>query len=198
MKPTCIANANKYGHIISNMWVPSYLLKINFILMKTYKIIIPLLLLIIFSSCENDNETDKVKPVIDLSIQDAYPVNCDTLYFGESFELKVLFKDNVELGSTRAFSIDIHNNFKHHSHSNEVTECSLDPIKDPVNPFLFIEVYNIPAGKSDYQTNMSISIPSGNGNGAYDEGDYHFFISLTDKEGWSAQKGLSIKMLYRE
>ncbi|NBC83928.1 MAG: DUF4625 domain-containing protein [Bacteroidetes bacterium] len=146
------------------------------------------------NSCEKEDKIDNVKPVIDLSIQGAFPVNCDTLFFGESFELKVLFTDNAELGS---YSIDIHNNFDHHSHSTEVTECSLDPIKDPVNPFLFIEDYNIPAGQSDYQTNMSISIPSSNGNGVYDEGDYHFFISLTDKEGWSAQKGLSIKMLHR-
>ena len=151
-------------------------------------------MLIFFNSCEKKDEIDKVKPVIDLSIQNAFPVNCDTLYFGESFELKVLFTDNAELGS---YSIDIHNNFDHHSHSTEVTECSLDPIKDPINPFLFIEDYNIPAGQSDYQTNMSISIPSSNGNGDYDEGDYHFFISLTDKEGWSSQKGLSIKMLHR-
>ncbi len=165
--------------------------------MKTYRIIIPFLLLIIFNSCEKEKEIDKEKPIIDLSIPEAFPVNCDTLYFGESFELRVLFKDNAELGSTKAFSIDIHNNFDHHSHSTEVTECSLDPIKDPVNPFLFIEDYDIPAGQSDYQTNISFSLPSGNGNGAYDEGDYHFFISLTDKEGWSAQKGLSIKMLHR-
>ena len=151
-------------------------------------------MLISFNSCGKEDEIDKVKPVIDLSIQNAFPVNCDTLYFGESFELKVLFTDNVELGS---YSIDIHNNFDHHSHSTEVTKCSLDQIKDPVNPFLFIDDYNIPAGQSDFQTNMPISIPSGNRNGAYDEGDYHFFISLTDKEGWSAQKGLSIKMLHR-
>jgi hypothetical protein len=162
--------------------------------MKTYKIIIPFLLLLFFNSCEKEDEIDKVKPFIDLTMQDAFPVNCDTLYFGESFELKVLSTDNAELGS---FSIDIHNNFDHHSHSTEVTECSLDPIKDPVNPFLFIEDYDIPVGQSDYQTNMSILIPSGNGSGDYDEGDYHFFISLTDKEGWSAQKGLSIKMLHR-
>ena len=70
-------------------------------------------------------------------------------------------------------------------------------IKDPVNPFLFIEDYNIPAGQSAYQTNLSISIPPGNEKGAYDEGDYHFFISLTDQSGWSVKKGLSIKMLYR-
>ena len=163
--------------------------------MKIYSIvIISFFLLAFFSSCENDDEIDKEKPSINLTIEDAFPLNCDTIYFGESFELKVLFSDNVELGS---FSIDIHNNFDHHSHSTEVTECNLDPIKDPVNPFLFIEDYDIPAGLQEHKTNLSISISSGNGDGLFDEGDYHFFISLTDKEGWSAQKGLSIKMLHR-
>lgn len=161
--------------------------------MKIYKIIVPFLLLIFFISCEKKDEIDKEKPIIDLTIPDAFPVNCDTLYFGESFNFKALFTDNVELGS---YSIDIHNNFDHHSHSTEVTECNLDPIKAPVNPFLFIEDYDIPDGQSEYKTNMSISIPSGDENGNFDEGDYHFFISLTDKEGWSTQKGLSIKILH--
>lgn len=164
-------------------------------IMRIIRIIIfPVLLLAFFSSCEKDDEIDQEKPSIDLSIQDAFPVNCDTLYFGESFELKVLFTDNVELGS---FSIDIHHNFDHHSHSTEVTECDLDPVKDPENPFKFIQDYSIPEGSKAYETDLSISIPSGNDNGEYDEGDYHFFISLTDKEGWSTQKGLSIKMLHR-
>lgn len=149
---------------------------------------------IFFGSCEKEDEVDTEKPSIDLSIQDAFPVNCDTLYFGESFEFKVLFSDNIELGS---YSIDMHNNFDHHSHSTEVVECNLDPIKAPVNPFLFIEDFDIPTGLNEYETSLSISIPSGDGNGDYDEGDYHFFISLTDNEGWSAQKGLSIKMLHR-
>ena len=148
--------------------------------------------LIVIISCDKDIDTEK--PKIENSFLDAFPKNCDTLYFGESFDLTILLTDNRELGS---FSIGIHNNFDHHSHSTEVTECSLDPIKDPVNPFVFIENYNIPVGQSDYQTNMSISIPSANVNGVYDEGDYHLFISLTDKEGWSAQMGLSIKMLHR-
>ncbi len=151
------------------------------------------LLLVFFGSCENE-EIDKEKPTIDLSIQDAFPLNCDTIYFGETFVLQVLFSDNVELGS---FSIDIHNNFNHHSHSTEVTECELNPVKTPVNPFATIEDFDIPTGEMDYQTNLSISIPSGNESGSYDDGDYHFFISLTDKEGWSAQKGLSIKMYHR-
>lgn len=146
------------------------------------------------TSCKKDNNIDTEKPKIDNSFSDAFPINCDTLYFGESFNLRILLTDNNELGS---FSIGIHNNFDHHSHSTEVTECILDPNKEPVNPFLFIDDYDIDDGLSEYKTNISISIPFVNGNGLFDEGDYHFFISLTDKEGWSAQKGLSIKMLHR-
>lgn len=149
--------------------------------------------LIAFHSCTKD-DIDKEKPVIDLTLQDAFPVNCDTLYFGESFTVKIRFTDNAELGS---FSIDIHHNFDHHSHSTEVTECELDPIKTPVNPFVFIQDYDIPAGLSEYVTDVTIALPSGDNNGLYDEGDYHFFISLTDAEGWSTQKGLIVKMLRR-
>lgn len=148
-------------------------------------------------SCIMQEEIDKEKPTIDLTIADVFPSNCDTLYFGESFVMKMLFTDNVELGSKRAFSIDIHNNFDHHSHSTEVTECSLGPIKDPINPFVFIEDFNIPAGLSEYETNVSISVPAMNESGLYDAGDYHFFISLSDNEGWSTQKGLSVKLLHR-
>ena len=151
-------------------------------------------LIFAFNSCEKDEDIDNQKPEIDLSIPDAFPVSCDTLYFGETFILKVKFTDNVQLGS---YSIDIHNNFDHHSHSTEVTECSLDPIKEPVNPFTLIQDYDIPSGQQVYETNLSITIPSSNSNGSFDEGDYHFFISLTDKSGWSAQKGLSIKILHR-
>ncbi|MDD4636294.1 MAG: DUF4625 domain-containing protein [Bacteroidales bacterium] len=156
--------------------------------------ILSIFLLIALNSCEKNEDIDSQKPAIDLYIQDAFPDNCDTLYFGETFYMKTLFTDNVQLGS---YSIDIHNNFDHHSHSTEVTEPNLDPIKSPVNPFVFIQDYSIPNGLRKYETNLPITIPSGNSVGAFDEGDYHFFISLTDKEGWSVQKGLSIKILYR-
>lgn len=166
--------------------------------MKIIKFLPVIILLFTFiDSCKKEEEIDKEKPSIDLTIQDAFPLNCDTLYFGESFTLKVKFTDNAELGSIKAFSIDIHNNFDHHSHSTEVTECDLAPIKSPVNPFTSINDYDIPKGLKEYETNILITIPSGNEDGQYDEGDYHFFISLTDKEGWSAQKGLSIKILHR-
>lgn len=148
---------------------------------------------LLFAGCSND-DIDSEVPVIDISANDAFPINCDTLYFGEPFTLKIHLSDNQELGS---FSIDIHNNFDHHSHSTEVTECSLNEVKDAVNAYTYIEEFDIAEGLSDFDTNLEIDIPSGNDEGNYDEGDYHFFISLTDKEGWSAQTGLSIKMMYR-
>jgi len=148
---------------------------------------------IVIPSCKED-DIDKEKPGIDLSIQDAFPVNCDTLYFGESFTLRLRFTDNAALGS---FSIDIHHNFDHHSHSTEVEECNIDPVKEPVNPYVFIQDYDITAGLSEHVTDITITIPAADNFGLYDEGDYHFYISLTDAEGWSAQKGLSVKMVRR-
>lgn len=162
--------------------------------MKTLKIISGLLfVLFVFATCSNE-EVDDQKPEIDLSLADAFPTNCDTIYFGEPFTFKALFTDNAELGS---FSIDIHNNFDHHSHTTEVTECNLDPKKTPVNPYVFISDYDIPEGSDAYETSLEITIPDGDANGQFDEGDYHFFISLVDKEGWSVQKGLSLKILRR-
>lgn len=145
-------------------------------------------------TCVEDDHIDSEKPKIDLGLPETFPVNCDTLYFGESFALKVVFTDNIELGS---FSIGIHHNFDHHSHSTEIAECSLNPKKDPVNPFTFIDDYAIQPGLKAFETNLPIAIPAGDGMGLFDEGDYHFFISLTDHEGWSVQKGLSIKILHR-
>jgi hypothetical protein len=48
----------------------------------------------------------------------------------------------------------------------------------------------------EWETDVEITVPRNNENGVFDEGDYHFFVSLTDNEGWSAQRGISINMLY--
>lgn len=161
---------------------------------SVYIYVISFLTLFILTTCSK-SDVDKEAPVIDLSIAGAFPNNCDTLYFGETFTLKIRLTDNVELGSTTALSIDIHNNFDHHSHSTEVTECNLDAVKTAVNPYTLIKTFDIPEGLSEYETNLQITIPASDDNGEFDKGDYHFFISLTDREGWSAQKGLSIKIL---
>jgi len=145
---------------------------------------------LMFISCKKDDGTDKEKPAISLG----FPKNCDTLYFGETLNFRALFTDNEELGS---YSLDIHHNFDHHSHSTEVTECELDSIKDPVSPYLMIQDYSIPAGLKTFEALIPLPIPNADGNSLYDEGDYHFFISLTDHEGWTVYKGLSVKILRR-
>ena len=152
------------------------------------------ILLLFVVACSDESEVDTEKPVIDISFSGAFPTNCDTIYFGEPFVMKMKFSDNAELG---AYTINIHNNFDHHSHSTEVTACNPDPDKDPVNPYVSIDDYSIPEGSKEYETNLTISIPESDGVELYDDGDYHFFISLTDKEGWSTQMGLSIKILHR-
>lgn len=137
-------------------------------------------------SCEK-GEKDLEKPVIDFSYTSFFPKNCDTLYAGETFHFKALFRDNYGLGS---FSINIHNNFDHHSHSTDVESCPQDPFKTPENPFSFLGNYDIPNGLKQFEATIAITIP-----GNVDTGDYHLFISLTDITGWRAEKGMSIKIL---
>jgi hypothetical protein len=139
------------------------------------------------NGCQDDEKPkiDDEKPTIDLTIANAFPTSCDTLYFNEPFTVKALLIDNVELGS---FNIDIHNNFDHHTHSTEIKQCTLDADKTAVNPYTFIQDYTIPDASSTYLTDVSITIPSS---------DYHFQIRLTDKEGWSTLKGINVKLLIR-
>lgn len=149
------------------------------------------------NGCKKEVEIDTQKPVIDMGINGAFPLDCDTLYFGETFTFKARFSDNAELGSTNSYSIDIHHNFDHHSHSTEPSQCHFDPDKGPVNPYIYVESFSIPAGLNEYIAEISIQVPKGNPVSDFEEGDYHFFISLTDKEGWSTQRGMNIKMLQR-
>jgi hypothetical protein len=144
-------------------------------------------LLFLFSKCAKEDDIDTEYPVIDLSSPGSYPQNCDTVYRGNTFTAKAFFTDNEELG---AYSIDIHENFDHHTHSADIEACVLDPIKDPVDPFQFIESFDIPAGLQEYSMEQDIYVPQD-----ADTGDYHFMIRLTDRAGWQSLYGLSIKVL---
>ena len=164
--------------------------------MNTSKIIILLVVLsILLNACQDDEKPtiDTEKPLIDLTILDAFPTSCDTLYFDEPFIVKALLTDNIELG---AFNIDIHNNFDHHTHSTELEQCTLGAVKTAENPYVYIQDYTLPV-TNEFTTDVSMTIPSSDGTDLYDEGDYHFQIRLTDKEGWSTMKGLNVKLLRR-
>jgi hypothetical protein len=144
-------------------------------------------LTVAFSSCKKDDDTDQTPPTIDLSATDAFPTQCDTLYRGETFTFIATFTDNEGLGS---YSLDIHNNFDHHSHTTEWEECELWPVQTPVNPYLLIEGYEIPDSPQTFTTHLEITIPND-----VDQGDYHFMIRVVDVNGWQAMRGLSIKIL---
>lgn len=143
---------------------------------------------LIFTACDSDkNEIDTEYPVIDILAADAFPKQCSTVTRGQKITFRAKFTDNSQLGS---YSLDIHHNFDHHTHSTEVMDCTADPVKKPVKPMLYINSVTIPSGQKSYEAVQEISIP-----GDIDSGDYHFMIRLTDKEGWQTIKGLSIKIL---
>lgn|SRR5690554_868496 len=136
-------------------------------------------------ACNKDRYAiDDVPPSIDVGFMGAFPKQCSTLKRGETFTFRARFTDNVELGS---FSLDIHHNFDHHSHSTEAGECTLEPVKVPINPFVLIKSYDIPAGKQSYEAEITITIPAD-----VDPGNYHFMIMVSDQTGWTDMKGLSV------
>lgn len=156
--------------------------------MKKIKFIITILTFAFITSCSSDKaEIDSEYPVIDITGTNAFPIQCSTIERGQTITFKAIFNDNVALGS---YSLDIHHNFDHHTHSTEVTTCEMEAVKKPVKPMLFINNYTIPDGVKTYEATTQITIPAD-----VDPGDYHFMIRLTDKEGWQTLKGLSIKIL---
>ena len=147
-----------------------------------------MLIMALSISCDKE-ERDTELPVIFIIGAEHFPHNCDTVYAGESFTFLAHFTDNHELGS---YSIDIHHNFDHHSHSTEQADCPMDADKAAVNPFLYISQFEIPVGLREYSASKVIEIPEG-----LDTGDYHLMVRLTDRTGWQAINGISIKIAER-
>ncbi|MGV3763759.1 DUF4625 domain-containing protein [Parapedobacter sp.] len=138
-------------------------------------------------SCSKDAETvDTEYPVIDGNFTAAFPQQCGTIMRGETLVFRARFSDNVALGS---FSLDVHDNFDHHSHSTEVEACDMGKVKEPENPFTYIESFDIPGAPETYEAQIEIAVPAN-----VDPGDYHFLIRVTDREGWQTLRGLSIKI----
>lgn len=95
-------------------------------------------------SCSNNDDPakDLEKPqIVDGDIPS--PINCEVHHKGETIPFRYTFTDNMELGN---FNLEIHNNFDHHSHSTSAGDCPLDPIKTPVNPWIYNQDFAIPTG----------------------------------------------------
>lgn len=163
--------------------------------MKNIFIIAAFLMLTVVSCNKDDEKTDTEKPVIDLSFDGTFPVNGSHLHFGEKAVVKFRLTDNSELGS---FSINIHDNFDHHSHSTEEEGGEHHHHHDEDgegDAFYFSKDYEIPSGQKEYIVNEEIVIPSASDDGdAFKGGDYHFQITVIDKAGWSSFKALEIEI----
>lgn len=119
------------------------------------KIFFTALLTLVLFACSSDDSSDKdtTKPTIDLTITDGFPTSCATVTKGNTIPFKALFSDNKELGS---YSINIHNNFDHHSHDTEVGTCNFDPIKTAVNPWTTTLTFSIPKILLNLQQNTPL------------------------------------------
>jgi hypothetical protein len=152
---------------------------------KFFPIFFLSIIIVLFVSCGKEGKDD-VYPEINMDCCGGIPLNCDSVIRGTTFTFVARFSDNEELG---AFSLDIHHNFDHHTHSTDPLPCELGPIKDPVNPFRLIKEYQIPSGLTSHLAEVEISIPAD-----VDPGDYHLMVRLTDKAGWQTLRGISIKV----
>jgi len=147
-----------------------------------------LIMAFFISACSDDK--DDIYPEIDMSGEDAFPLNCSVVHPGETFTFRAVFTDNRELG---AFSLEIHDNFDHHTHSTDAMECEMEPEKKPVQPFHFIEDYDIPPGMTKYEAEVNIFVPD-----TVDAGDYHLMVRISDVSGFTTIKGIAMKILAPE
>ena len=151
-----------------------------------YSSIIAMLLLLAACSGDDSVDIDEEKPTIDINYDDGFPQACSVLERGETYNFRALVTDNKALAS---YSIDIHHNFDHHTHDDQAGECDLEEVKESVNPFIYIENFDIETGLTTYEINVSVTIPND-----IDTGDYHCSYSVTDETGWQARTSVDIKI----
>ncbi|SIS46967.1 protein of unknown function [Zobellia uliginosa] len=146
-------------------------------------------LILLTAACSSDDSIDKdqEKPTISVNYTAGFPQGCAMLTKGETYNFRAMVTDNQALA---AYSIDIHHNFDHHTHDDQVAECDLGAIKSPVNPLIFIENYTVDEGLTSYEFNIPVTIPDD-----IDAGDYHCSYSVTDKTGWQSRTSIDIKIV---
>lgn len=154
--------------------------------MKSKNLLKTLLLCALCACGSTSKEQDKVPPEILPHGDYASPLNCQQFQRGGVLPFAYAFGDNVELGS---FNLEIHNNFDHHTHSTEAGECKPDPVKNPVNPWIYNQDFPIPDNLDYYEAEIDIPIPAD-----IDPGEYHFMIRVTDASGWQELRSVSIRI----
>lgn len=144
---------------------------------------------LILVSCSSSDSTDidEEKPTITIDYNDGFPQACQQLVRGETYTFRARVTDNKALAS---YSLDIHNNFDHHTHDDQGAQCELDEVKQAEAPFVYMENFTIENGVTSYEINISLTIPDD-----IDTGDYHCSYSVTDETGWQSRTSIDIKIV---
>lgn len=147
-----------------------------------------LVVIYVFAGCIEETDTEAERPKVEL----LSPAPCDTLLFGSSFTYRVRITDNTGLGN---ISMDIHNNFGHHSHGAHAS-CNMDEAKEPVDPYSHTWIFSLPENETEYVFDTIIDLPLMKASTTYyDAGDYHFHFYITDNEGYQTFTTMDVKIL---
>jgi len=148
---------------------------------------LPLILtgMLAMAACDN-SDRDMTPPVISEDGVVAQPVECDSYMRGDTIHFCYRLTDNDELGR---FNLEVHSNHDHHTHSTSSVDCELDPVRQAVNPWVYNQDFDIPAGSSDFVAEADIPVPAD-----VDTGDYHFMVRVTDRSGWQQLRSMAIKL----
>lgn len=145
---------------------------------------------IFFTSCSSDDDSvakDEEKPEITINYEAGFPKSCAELVKGQTYNIRARISDNMALA---AFSLDIHHNFDHHTHDDQGVQCDLEPVKEAVNPMLYMENFSLADGPVSYEIDIPITISEN-----VDTGDYHCMFSVTDQTGWQSRTSVDIKII---
>ncbi|ASB47775.1 DUF4625 domain-containing protein [Alkalitalea saponilacus] len=153
-------------------------------------IFVSLISILFVSACVKDSDTEAEAPKVEILL----PFPCDTIYYGEDFIFRLKLTDKNELGN---LSMDIHNNFNHHSHGDNIT-CQMDDRKEAIHPFSKAWIHSLP-NQREYTFEKVLNFPVKNQDDkVHDHGDYHFHIYVTNEDGYQVFTTLDVKILHRE
>ena len=144
---------------------------------------------LLITSCSTDEGTtkDEEKPSITINYKGGFPQACESLQRGETYTFKARVSDNEALAS---YSLDLHHNFDHHTHDDQGATCDLEPIKEAVNPLIYMKNFSLDGNLKAYEIAIEVTIPED-----IDTGDYHCSYSVTDETGWQSRTSIDIKII---
>ncbi|WP_233783228.1 DUF4625 domain-containing protein [Flavivirga eckloniae] len=156
-------------------------------LKTTYYLLLLVMLPTVSCSSGDSIDKDEQKPTITINYAEGFPQACAELTKGQTYIFRAKVADNKALAS---YSLDIHNNFDHHTHDDQGIDCNLESTKQAINPLIFMENFSIENNPTSYEIKITLAIPDD-----VDPGDYHCQYSVTDQTGWHSRTSVDIKIV---